>query len=144
MARKQFAALPFRIKGNELSVLLITTRQKRRWSVPKGSPIRDAKPYRTAEIEAYEEAGVVGRISLQPLGQYIHRKKKAGRARAYAIQVFAMKVLAQKRGWPEKGQRETAWLPASKAIELVHRAELGDLIKRLQRDHALIAGARDP
>ena len=69
MASKQFAALPFRIRDQEISVLLITTR-KRRWSVPKGWPILPGKPHRTAEIEAYEEAGLIGKAGPTPIGRY--------------------------------------------------------------------------
>jgi ADP-ribose pyrophosphatase YjhB (NUDIX family) len=54
---KQFAALPFRLRDNDLEVLLITTRKKGRWSVPKGWPIRQRTPQQTAATEAYEEAG---------------------------------------------------------------------------------------
>ena len=55
---KQFAALPFRTREDDLEILLITTRKKRRWSVPKGWPIKRTAPHETAVIEAYEEAGV--------------------------------------------------------------------------------------
>jgi hypothetical protein len=33
---KQFPALPYRMRDNDVEILLITTRKKRRWSVPKG------------------------------------------------------------------------------------------------------------
>jgi 8-oxo-dGTP pyrophosphatase MutT (NUDIX family) len=89
--------------------------------VPKGSPIANAGPHRTAEIEAYEEAGVVGKISSRPLGRYVHRKKKSGRGHHRETAVFSMEVHAQKRRWPEKGERDIVWLPASEAAERVHR-----------------------
>jgi 8-oxo-dGTP pyrophosphatase MutT (NUDIX family) len=59
---KQFAALPYRIRDNDVEILLITTRKKRRWSVPKGWPIKHSTPQQTAAIEAYEEAGVRGAV----------------------------------------------------------------------------------
>jgi hypothetical protein len=63
MGKRQFAALPFRLDNSELRVMLITTRRKRRWSVPKGSLIRNTAPHRTAALEAYEEAGVIGAVA---------------------------------------------------------------------------------
>jgi hypothetical protein len=42
------------VDGAGVKVMLITTRRKRRWSVPKGNPIRKEKPHRTAAIEAYD------------------------------------------------------------------------------------------
>jgi 8-oxo-dGTP pyrophosphatase MutT (NUDIX family) len=55
---KQFAALPYRMRDDDVEILLITTRKKHRWSVPKGWPIKHSTPQTTAKIEAYEEAGV--------------------------------------------------------------------------------------
>jgi hypothetical protein len=59
---KQFAALPYRIRDDDVEILLITTRKKRRWSGPKGWPIKHSTPQQTAAIEAYEEAGVRGAV----------------------------------------------------------------------------------
>jgi hypothetical protein len=63
MGSEQFAALPFRVDDDaELQVMLIVTRRKRRWSVPKASPTRNLEPHRTAALEAYEESGVMGEV----------------------------------------------------------------------------------
>ncbi|KRR27650.1 hypothetical protein [Bradyrhizobium retamae] len=48
MAFKQFAALPYRLREDDLQILLITTRKKRRWSIPKGWPIKRTAPHETA------------------------------------------------------------------------------------------------
>jgi 8-oxo-dGTP pyrophosphatase MutT (NUDIX family) len=136
MASKQFAALPFRIQGAALRVLLITTRRKRRWSVPKGWPIVVGKPYRTAEIEAYEEAGLVGKAGSKSLGRYKHSKGKGKRKLACDIEVFPFKVREQKKRWPERGQREAIWLPAHEAAERVHKPGLRRLIERFARQEA--------
>ena len=57
--RVQYGILPYRrTKPNSLEVLLITTRQSRRWIIPKGWPIKGLKPVKSAAREAYEEAGV--------------------------------------------------------------------------------------
>jgi hypothetical protein len=36
MKSRQFAALPYRMRDDDVEVLLITTRKKGRWSVPQG------------------------------------------------------------------------------------------------------------
>src|SRR3954452_2727389 len=79
MGKKQFAALPFRLDNSELRVLLITTRRKRRWSVPKGSQIGKTAPHRTAELEAHEEAGLIGFAAKRAFGSFKHRKQKGRR-----------------------------------------------------------------
>ncbi|WP_439373961.1 NUDIX hydrolase [Bradyrhizobium sp. PMVTL-01] len=130
MGNKQFAALPFRLDNSELRVMLITTRRKRRWSVPKGSLIRNTSPHRTAALEAYEEAGVMGVIAKRALGSFKHRKRKGERTRTVDVAVFPMKVHGRERWWPEKGEREAIWVSAEMAARLVHKAELRQLIKR--------------
>src|SRR5690349_14826029 len=67
---KQFAALPYRMRDKDLEILLITTRKKRRWSVPKGWLIRRSTPQETAVIEAYEEAGVRGKVGKEQIGRF--------------------------------------------------------------------------
>ncbi|MGX4774145.1 NUDIX hydrolase [Bradyrhizobium guangdongense] len=130
MGKKQFAALPFRLDNSELHVMLITTRRKRRWSVPKGSPMRDKQPHHTAELEAYEEAGLIGVVAKRALGSFKHRKRKGERKRTMNVAVFPMKVHGQERWWPEKGEREAIWVSAETAARLVHKAQLRRLISR--------------
>lgn len=131
---RQFAALPFRVHDSDLQVMLITTRRKRRWSVPKGSAIGKKKPHRTAAIEAYEEAGLLGAIGKRALGAFKHRKVRRGRKHTLDVDVFPLKVRKQKASWPEKGQRDAIWLPAHEAARLVHKDELARLIARFARD----------
>jgi 8-oxo-dGTP pyrophosphatase MutT (NUDIX family) len=130
VGRKQFAALPFRVHGSELRVMLITTRRKRRWSVPKGWPIGKKKPHRTAAIEAYEEAGLRGAVAKRALGSFKHRKQRAKRKRTLDVTVFPLKVCRQESWWPEKGARKAIWMPPDQAARLVHKVQLGRLIAR--------------
>ena len=60
---KQFAALPVMETGGTLHVLLITSRTKQRWIIPKGHPEKGMRPAAVALLEAREEAGVAGTIS---------------------------------------------------------------------------------
>jgi 8-oxo-dGTP pyrophosphatase MutT (NUDIX family) len=134
--KQQFAALPFRIRGSNLDVLLITTRRKRRWALPKGWPIGATKPHRTAEIEAFEEAGLVGKAKAKAIGRYKHRKIRGERKFICDVSVFPLKVRKQSRNWPERGERDAIWLPARKAAARVHKPELSRLIERLIRQRS--------
>lgn len=66
----QVAALPYRFIGDELRILLVTSRGTRRWIIPKGWPMKGKKAHRAAEREALEEAGAKGRVSRLPIGSY--------------------------------------------------------------------------
>ncbi|HEX2018774.1 MAG TPA: NUDIX hydrolase, partial [Aurantimonas sp.] len=72
--RKQFAALPFRTDADGVEVLLVTSRDTGRWVIPKGWPMKNRRPHRAAAIEAFEEAGVVGKASKVPMGTYDYDK----------------------------------------------------------------------
>ena len=133
MKHKQFAALPFRIEAAELSILLITTRRKRRWSVPKGSPMLRKRAHRVAAIEAYEEAGLRGKIGRQALGRFRHNKRKGKRKIACEVKLYPLKVTKQHGRFPERGQRKLVWLPASEAARRVHHPEMRRLIQGFSR-----------
>ena len=58
----QYAALPYRMSGETLEILLITSLRTRRWIIPKGWPQDGREPSSCAALEALEEAGVAGEI----------------------------------------------------------------------------------
>jgi len=142
MGKRQFAALPFRLDKSELRVLLITTRRKRRWSVPKGSPMRNTEPHRTAALESYEEAGLVGVVAKRALGSFKHRKRKGARKQTLDVALFPMKVHGRERWWPEKGEREAIWVSAETAARIVHKAQLRRLIARFVKQTEKSVSAR--
>jgi 8-oxo-dGTP pyrophosphatase MutT (NUDIX family) len=136
MKAKQIAALPFRTKSAQLRILLITTRGKGRWSVPKGWPMRGKRPHRAAAVEAYEEAGLRGRVSSRAIGSFRHSKRKGKRKIILDVKLFPLKVKKRHRRWPERGQRRAIWLPVAKAARRVQRPELRQLIERFAREQA--------
>ena len=132
-SRIQYGALPFRFAKGSLEVLLATSRDTKRWIIPKGWPMKGKSPHRTAEREAFEEAGLVGKIQHRPIGSYRYEKKmKDGAFVECQVEVFAMKVSGQRRRWPEYEQRDTRWFTPSEAAASVQEPELATLIGRLQ------------
>src|SRR5215472_4636182 len=94
----QFAALPFRIAADgRLRVMLITSRETHRWVIPKGWPMHGRKPRDVAAREAFEEAGVVGRvIGKKPVGRYHYSKQLPSHDSVLCeVQVFLLLVERQ-------------------------------------------------
>jgi 8-oxo-dGTP pyrophosphatase MutT (NUDIX family) len=61
----------------------VTTRKTKRWVVPKGWPIKGLKPAKSAAREAFEEAGVRGKIGGKAVGRFTYDKLRlchAGRS----------------------------------------------------------------
>lgn len=130
-AVKQYAALPWRRGGDgRIEVLLITSRETRRWVIPKGWPITGLGGAQTAAQEALEEAGVTGEVWAEPVGGFDYDKRlKNGRLQPVDVEVFPLAVHEELDAWPEKDQRKRRWVPASEAAELVAEPHLAELIR---------------
>lgn len=128
--RLQCGALPFRYVDGRLQVLLVTSRESRRWVIPKGWPMKGKSPHQTAAREAFEEAGLKGEIGRRPVGSYEYDKRlHDGAMVPCLVEVFALFVLEQRRRWPEFGQRETAWFAPEAAAASVREPGLAALIR---------------
>jgi 8-oxo-dGTP pyrophosphatase MutT (NUDIX family) len=126
--RRQVAALPWRQTDRGLEIMLVSSRGTQRWIIPKGWSMAGRKDSAAAAIEALEEAGLLGVISEDPIGQYTYVKRFVGYERAVRVAVFSMRVSRQRDRWPEQRQRLTQWFSAEEAATLVDDAELRDVI----------------
>lgn len=128
--RVQYAALPWRRSAEGgVEILLITSRETRRWVIPKGWPIKGLKSARTAAREAFEEAGVEGEVAKSKLGAYRYDKRlRSGRQQLVRVHVYALKVERELEVWPEKHQRDKFWTSTAEAARLVEEQELSVLI----------------
>lgn len=128
--RVQHAVLPHR-RGVDgaLEVMLLTSRETKRWVVPKGWPMKGLKGHRTAAREAFEEAGLVGVVKPKPIGFYPYAKRMAGGSVIECVvRVYPMRVAKQRKRWPERGEREAQWFTPEAAAAEVHEPELAALI----------------
>ena len=89
-------------------VLLITSRDRGRWIIPKGWRAKRLKDHEAAVREAQEEAGVSGTVSTRPIGNYAYRKISDGGARPLRVAVFLLQVRRERNDWKERGQRRRA------------------------------------
>ena len=115
--RIQYGALPYRFtRGAELEILLLTTRQSKRWIIPKGWPIKGLRPAKSAAREAFEEAGVRGRVRAKSVGFFAYDKilDENGVRVSCEVRVFPLLVKRQSETWPEIEQRVVQGLPPTK------------------------------
>jgi NUDIX domain-containing protein len=69
-------ALAFRrSKRHGLEILLISKRRAHKWGIPKGRLVPQLSFAENAAKEAFEEAGVIGRISSDAVGVFRARKR---------------------------------------------------------------------
>ena len=141
--RAQIAALPYRFDAEgKPSVMLVTSRETRRWIVPKGWPMKKKRAFEAAEVEAFEEAGVRGSIGKRPLGRYHYLKRlSTGRSVECSVEVFPLRVKADLQEWPEREERVTGWFSPEVAASLVEEPELAALLLSLPKKLAAKAPA---
>jgi 8-oxo-dGTP pyrophosphatase MutT (NUDIX family) len=127
----QYAALPYRFTpAAALEILLVTTRRSRRWIIPKGWPIKGLKPPNSAAREAFEEAGVRGKIGAKSVGVFTYDKMldEHGIEVRCEVKVYPLLVRRQSEEWPEFEQRLIQWAEPAKAVALIKEPELKKLV----------------
>jgi 8-oxo-dGTP pyrophosphatase MutT (NUDIX family) len=128
--QKQIAALPYRRHGKGVDVLLITSRETRRWVIPKGWPMKGKKDWNAAAREAFEEAGVEGKVGKKSIGRYVYNKRlPSGKLMPTEVTVYPMDVIIILGQWPEKPERRRKWMSAAEAAELVEEESLKAIIE---------------
>ncbi|MFM6280510.1 MAG: NUDIX domain-containing protein, partial [Dolichospermum sp.] len=65
-------------RGRPVRIVLITTRDSGRWTIPKGNPIKGLALYEAAAREALEEGGLIGKVGKDALGVYDFWKRRTG------------------------------------------------------------------
>jgi ADP-ribose pyrophosphatase YjhB (NUDIX family) len=129
----QYAALPYRRRADGvIEVMLITSRETKRWVIPKGWPVQGLAPRDSAANEAMEESGVVGRIGKRSIGFYHYMKLFGGAAAVRCkVETFPLEVEEQLTSWPEEDQRRTRWFELQEAADAVQEPELSAMIRNL-------------
>jgi 8-oxo-dGTP pyrophosphatase MutT (NUDIX family) len=137
-AQKQYAALPYAVRNGELLVMLVTSRETHRWIIPKGWPERSLRGHEVAELEAFEEAGILGEASVTPLGSFdYHKGHKPGhkpfKEKRCSVEVFPLAVREELDEWPEKGQRRRVWLTPLQAAARISDGNLVEILLNFPR-----------
>lgn len=133
-ARRQSAALPVLGSGAALRVVLITSRETRRWVVPKGWIEPQEPPHRSAAREAFEEAGLSGEAEAEPLGAYAYAKRMPrGVVLPIEVLVYRFRVARLLQDWPERRERERRLFTPDAAAALVAEPGLAALLRGLRQ-----------
>ncbi len=123
----QSGIIPFRRMDDHIEVLLITNKKKDKWGIPKGLVEDGLSASESAQKEAFEEAGIYGKVYKPSLGKY-SIKKWDGKCR---IKVFAMEVTQILDKWPEDILRRRQWYSVEEASALVRNKKLRAMIQGL-------------
>ncbi|MGA9039045.1 MAG: NUDIX domain-containing protein [Terriglobales bacterium] len=132
---EQVAAVCFRIRSNEIEFLLVQTRGGR-WTFPKGSAEPGLTHAQAAALEAFEEAGVHGRMEEVSFARYIRYKRGARSAersaeKELAVNAHLCEVL--RLGAPQESGRNPSWFSVAKTKRRLREARTPEYAAELAR-----------
>ncbi|MEX1661446.1 NUDIX hydrolase [uncultured Thioclava sp.] len=133
-ASLQVGALCTRLRDGKVQVMLITSRDTGRWVMPKGWPMRGRSLSGAARQEAWEEAGVKGHISSDPIGSFRYDKRlDGGLSVPTDVLVYHLRVDNTSKTFPEQHQRKRQWFSLNQAAKRVDEDGLQDILRALIR-----------
>jgi 8-oxo-dGTP pyrophosphatase MutT (NUDIX family) len=112
--RDQVAAICYRIRDRKIDFLLVQTRGGR-WTFPKGSAEPGLTNAQSAALEAFEEAGVHGRMEEAPFARYVHRKRRSAKSGGGEMLISAHLCEVLWLEPPQESNRNPSWFAVEKA-----------------------------
>jgi 8-oxo-dGTP pyrophosphatase MutT (NUDIX family) len=139
LALRQSSVIPYCRQNGLVEVLLITSTRQKHWIVPKGWLAIGFSAATSAAKEAWEEAGVTGRVITPEIAIYPDRKW----GYPCQVEVFLLCVEAMHEEWPEAQKRKRQWLSLTEAAKQVQGKPLKRLFRKLQEQPALLSFVSD-
>jgi 8-oxo-dGTP pyrophosphatase MutT (NUDIX family) len=119
-----------RLKNGKLVILLVSKKRSKKWGIPKGKVSASLSFGETAAKEAFEEAGVRGRVSPNSIGMF-RAKKGTPIPQNIEVWVYLLEVDETVSNWPEKETRQIRWVSCKVAALELREPVLTDLCHRL-------------
>jgi 8-oxo-dGTP pyrophosphatase MutT (NUDIX family) len=123
----QSGVISFRYKKRKLEVMLITSMGGRHWIIPKAIIEPNLSAQEFAQQEAFEEAGIRGKVIPESIGEYQYSKWGG----ICNVKVFPFLVEEIADEYPESNFRKRTWVNIDNAVSLVDIKKLEKLIKQL-------------
>jgi len=124
----QSAVIPFIKEGSTYKVVLITTRKKKRWTIPKGIVEPELDSLESARKEAEEEAGIKGYIEPVIFDTFEYNKWGG----TCFVKVYLMEVHELLNQWPEEIYRERRIFSVEAAVKVIGREEIRHVLQKFK------------
>ena len=125
-AREQAGVIPFRRKRGVVEICLIRTIGQKKWKIPKGFVDPGESVEEAALKEAWEEAGLRGRLVGGSIGSYEYEKWDLD----LTVEVYLMEVTGEEDVWDESEFREREWARLDDAFERLESHPVCALLDR--------------
>ncbi|MDT8389594.1 MAG: NUDIX hydrolase [Lentisphaeria bacterium] len=128
--KKQYGVIPFFKDGDSYRLILVTSRTNKYWIFPKGNVIKGKDKHASAEQEAFEEAGITGRIKKSKA--YVIDFSQGGQTVRLTLFPMAVESIATK--WPEMRERKRKIVSPKKAREMMCFDLLKKCLRKWEKD----------
>jgi 8-oxo-dGTP pyrophosphatase MutT (NUDIX family) len=133
---EQVAAVCYRMHRDKIEFLLVRTRGSGRWTFPKGNSEPGMTHAHAAALEAFEEAGVHGRIEEVSFARYFGRKRllnSSARSAEKQLMIDAHLCEVLRLGAPKETNRKRTWFSIENARERLQEGRKRDEAAALTR-----------
>jgi 8-oxo-dGTP pyrophosphatase MutT (NUDIX family) len=127
---KQYGAIPFVRQDDEIKVVLVQS-ARGYWIFPKGQYEDHLGKRGTAELEAFEEAGVKGTLHKK---KAYHTKVFIKSGERVHLTLYALEVKKMCEKWPEQGRRMRKVVSLKTAEQLISSEGLLACLQHFERD----------
>ncbi|MGA1781761.1 MAG: NUDIX hydrolase [Candidatus Puniceispirillaceae bacterium] len=134
----KIGVIPFAISGDRVAIMFVTSQRRGRWILPKGNLKPDESHKKGCKREAFEEAGVKGRIMSELPMTHVVTKSSDGKLSLVAVTYYPMLVSKQVDEWPEQAKRERHWALLEDAERVTDREDFQQIIKQFAAIKPLI------
>ena len=128
MAHK-IGAIPFKITDDGLYILFVTSQTRKRWIFPKGNLKAKESRKKACKREAFEEAGVKGRVLKDfPITVVIGKSEK-NKIDLELVTYFPLYIHEKEKNWPEAKERDRIWVSLKEAKSLLDDEDFFQLLE---------------
>lgn len=129
---QQVAAVCYRVRKGEIEFLLVQTRGGR-WTFPKGGVEPGLTHAQTAALEAFEEAGVHGRMEEISFARYVRRRRAESNAGGKQIETDAYLCEVSRLVPPQEFNRNRTWFSPQKTKRRLREGRTADYAAEFAR-----------
>ncbi len=131
---EQVTAVCYRLRNGNAEFLLVQTRGGR-WTFPKGNAEPGLTHAQAAALEAFEEAGVHGRMEEASFARYVRRKRRASQRDAMATDIVFNAHLCEVLwlGPAQESGRNPTWFSPEKTKRRLREDRAPDFSAELTR-----------
>ena len=128
--KHRVGVIPFRGKGSQSAILLITSLTRSRWILPKGKLDLQESHEDGCKREAFEEAGITGKVLNDfPITTLITSASE-GKIEKFPVTFYPFSVQKELDDWPEKQKRERQWSLLEDVRKIVSKEDYLALINQ--------------